>query len=314
VSEMPGPQAYHVSLDVDAWGDVDGDEGVLPVDTADHDWRRPCPSIDSVLSLRWQSGTERRRPNLYWYPQLYHWVCDARAFDVLNSTVPDDIHVIARADVDGEAAWVIQVVTQLEGIVDPATSLVDQYAGYEIMQWPSFRLSAADRMSDRLFCVPEIYLDVFMGDAVKVAFDTAGLLGLTSVTVDWTNDLDWAAEPRGDESAMWKRAGDLASSSVPWPGGVPTGLAHVAHLLRFDRSMDERGLLRTLSLLGVEGVEAGVAAADYLDLPELAAAIGSLPRWTKATVDELSARYRDATADDAVRLAFARRMAEGHPG
>jgi hypothetical protein len=302
-------RAYQVELDVDVWGHVEGGEKRLTTRAADHDWHTPYPALDRPLSLRWRRGTKGKRPNLYWYPPIWHWVCDQRAFDVLTSVVPDDIHVIARAELKDEPVWVVQVVTRLDGIVDRSASLIDQHPTYEVLQWPSFFASAAERMSGRLFCVPEMTLTVFMGEAVRAAFDEAELRGLRYVAVDWTEDRPWTAEPSGDERTVWQRAKDLG---FPPPPGVPVGLAHLAALRRFDRSLRADGLLLTVAQLGPDGLTAAAAAATYLELPELAAAITAASGWTKSTVDELETRCRTTTADKAIRTAFARRFAQ-HP-
>jgi hypothetical protein len=84
---------------------------------------------------------------VYWYPPLRHWVCNKRAYRALKLSVRRDIHVIARAEVDGRPARVVQVVTRLEGVVDLAASRVEG----DIVQWPTFFRSTYERIADRLF-------------------------------------------------------------------------------------------------------------------------------------------------------------------
>ena len=62
---------YQVSLD--DVGTVEGGEHLLPV-AGEHDWRTPYPAFDAVLPLRWRRGSLRKRPDVYWYPPLRHWV------------------------------------------------------------------------------------------------------------------------------------------------------------------------------------------------------------------------------------------------
>jgi hypothetical protein len=291
------PDAYFVELDVDEWGFLDGGDDLLTDDIPD--WTVPFPAMDAILDLMWTPGRNRQRPNVYWHPNLEHWVCDERAFEVLTKTVAHDIHVIARASVDGRPAWAVQVVTRMVGIVDESTSLFER----GMMRWPSFRLGAAERMADRLFAVPELYLDVFMGSAVRAALDTADLMGLTYVAVDWTSDLEWAARAP-DARGAWDLAAELAAMNR-WPSGRPAGLIHLARLMRLDRSIRDLGLVQTLANLGHE-IDSAIAAADYLQMTDLAAVLRALPHWTKATLGELAAGYDAATAGDALHIAFAR--------
>jgi hypothetical protein len=259
--------------------------------------------VDAVLNLTWERGRNRQRPNFFWHPNLDHWVCDEPAFEVLTNTVARDIHVIAQARVDGRPAWAVQVVNRMAGIVDERTSLFER----GIMRWPSFRLSAAERMADRLFGVPELYLDVFMGSDVRAALDAADLTGLTYVAVDWTSDLDWTTAA-SDARGAWDLAVELAAMSR-WPSGRPAGLIHLARLMQLDRSIRDLGLLQTLANLGGE-IDSAIAAADYLRMTDLAAALRALPRWTKATLGDLAAGYDTATAGDALHTAFARAYAD----
>jgi hypothetical protein len=299
VHELSLPVAYHVSLDDD--GTVEGGEHMLPV-AGVHDWFTPYPAFDTVLPLRWRRGSRRKRPDVYWYPPLRHWVCNKRAYRALKSAVRRDIHVIARAEVDGRPARVVQVVGRIEGVVDTAASRFE----CDIMQWPSFFTSAYERIADRLFGVPEMYLDVFMGIELKEILDDAGVEGLRYTPVDWTNDREWSSPP-GDEQATWDLALELGRSSS-WPRGVPVGLARLANLLRLDQSVRERGVLFTLALLDADRVHDAAAAAEDLGLPELSAAVRALPPWTKGTVDELEVTYLGLATGDTIRAAFTHRF------
>ena len=283
-----------------------GGEDLLPIEPTEHDWLTPYPPFGTRLPLRWEKGQRRSRPNFYWYPSLWHWVCDLSAFELLRSVVPKDIHVIAQADVDGEPAWVVQVVNRLDGVVDRAASLIDRYSTYEIMQWPSFYRSAAERVSDKLFGLPEMTFDVFLGERVKAAFEAAGLTGLRYVTVDWTNDLSWTATARTADEA-WAVVQELASSTS-WPRGVPVALAHVARLLRVDRRMRQHGLLLTLVRCEVDDVDGAALGADYLGLADVATAVLALPQWTKPTLDDVETAYLAAVGSDRIREACRRRF------
>jgi hypothetical protein len=299
------PMAYHVELDVDMWGALGGDEDKVPDEIPD--WSVPYPPLGVVLRLTWDKGSARRRPNIFWYPLLRNWVCDEPAYEFFVRMVPDDIHVIAQATVDGMRAWVVQVVGQLDGVVDEAASL--RTSSYRTMDWPSFRYSAADRMAARLFGVPEMYLDVFMGSHVKDALDAAELTGLRLNSVDWTNDLPWSADSTTNADEVWQRGLELATSRNPWPVGIPAGLYHLSILLRIQESMRVHGLLTTVARTSPDDLSAAPAAARYFDLPELEAVLHSVPQWTKATLDEIEARFREFTTGEALRSAVARRHA-----
>lgn len=298
--------AFQVELDVNAWGAVQGSEDLLPVRADEHDWWTAYPPLPAELILRWTPGNRRQPASIHWYPPMSAWVCDQRAIDVLHSVVSNDIHVLGPARVDGEPAWVVQIVTRLENVVDDAASLYDGYPSYQIMRWPSFLRTAAGAMSQRLFRVPEMHLSVFMGAAVRAAMDEADITGLRFVAVDWTDDREWTVGQPFDESAVWSGAVAL-SAEATWPRGVPVGVAHLASLLRFDRSMRERGLLHAVARHDADQIEAASVAADYLARPELAEAIRTAPQWTRATVGELEARYGDVS-DASIRAAFARRF------
>ena len=296
------PVAYHVELDVDAFGALQGDEDKV-VSSDEHDWFTPHPQLGFTPRFKWRKGTRRRRPNFHWYHSLYNWVCDASGLDLLNETAPNDIHVIARAEVDGEPAWVIQVVTRLDGLVDRDASLIDTHPTYELMRWPSFRYSAADRMANRVFGIPEMYLDVFCGTRFKAAIESAGLTGLRFTKVDWTNDLDWSGAPERD---TWQQAMDLATASDAWPRGMPEELTDLAILLGIDIAMRQQGLLATIARISVDHINAAPAAAGRMGLPELEGALRELPLWTKNTIDEIEGRYLAASRDDAIRRAYDR--------
>jgi hypothetical protein len=55
------------------------------------------------------------------------------------------------------------------------------------VQWPTFFRSTYERIADRLFGVPEMDLDVFLGVELKEILDDAGVEGFVYTQVDWTN-------------------------------------------------------------------------------------------------------------------------------
>ncbi|MFE9442817.1 hypothetical protein ACFYO2_28375 [Streptomyces sp. NPDC006602] len=176
--------AYLVELDVDECGCLDGDESAFPLTADQHDWNTPYPRVERAVEFEWEAGEGDGRPDVFWYPQILDWVCDERAYRVLQRVAGADIHTLAEGVLDGEPVFVVQAPHVLD-VVDREASLIDTYPTYEALRFPAFRRSAADALAARVFRVPGGITMVFVGERVKQALDEAGVKGITYVPVDW---------------------------------------------------------------------------------------------------------------------------------
>lgn len=180
--------AYLVEMDVDEYGSVDAPEDPVPIDVVrDHDWLGvPFPALASVVSFEWEPGEAAEKPDVFWYPHMLDWVCSQRAYDVLMGSAASDLHLIAEGRLDGDPVFLVQVVTVLDDVVDREHSIIERYPTYELLQFPAFFRSAAPTVAGRIFKIPGNRFEIFMGETVKQALDTAGIKGFIYVPVDWS--------------------------------------------------------------------------------------------------------------------------------
>ncbi|HEV2236998.1 MAG TPA: hypothetical protein VGR57_10100 [Ktedonobacterales bacterium] len=180
--------AYLIRKDVNAYGSVDAPEDPVPIRVVvDHDWLHvPFPALASIVTFEWEPGEAGEKPDVFWYPKMWDWVCAQKAYDVLMGAAAADLHLIAEGRLDGEPVFLVQVVTVLNDVVDREHSIIERYPTYEVLQFPAFFRSAAPTVASRIFRVPGSHFKVFMGETVKQALDTAGIKGFLYVPVDWS--------------------------------------------------------------------------------------------------------------------------------
>ena len=175
-------QAFLVELDVDSYGDVSVEREDFPAEVVLFDWRTPYPEFSHPIEFSWEPGESGERPNVFWYPMMFAWVCDTGVKDLLFSLAPQDVRLLADGQVDGEPVHLLQVVG-VQDVVDRENSI---YTDYGTLGFPSFFRSQGPRLSGRLFRVPESVVDVFVGGGIKEALEAHGCAGLRFVPVDWS--------------------------------------------------------------------------------------------------------------------------------
>jgi hypothetical protein len=121
---MPCAPAFSASLHestcaLTSFGTLDAPEDPFPVRVVrDLDWLGvPYPALASVVSFEWEPGEAGEKPDMFWYPQMWDWVCSKRAYDVLVGAAASDLHLIAEGRLDGEPVFLVRVVSVLD-VVD----------------------------------------------------------------------------------------------------------------------------------------------------------------------------------------------------
>lgn len=173
-----------VELDMDEYGCVDADDSHFPISVVEHDWGTPYPPVAEVFRFAWEPGSAKRKPDVFWYPQMRDWVCSKRAYEVLVRSAGFDIHKIADGMLDGEPVVLVQAPNVLD-VVDRNKSIIDKYETYEALRFPAFKVSEADGIASRVFRVPGDITMVFVGDVIKDALEDAGVEGFRFLFVDW---------------------------------------------------------------------------------------------------------------------------------
>jgi hypothetical protein len=163
-------------------GRLTGGDADFPRSVTDHDWETPYPPFEAMPGFRWTRGELRRRPSVYRHSGIRDWIVDERAWRVFEDVAPGDLHLIARATVDGEPARIVQAAVILD-VVDREHSIIDVYSTYEILRFPAFLESSRAEVARRVFRVPGSYVDVFVGEDLRAALDEAGIHGLNYAKV-----------------------------------------------------------------------------------------------------------------------------------
>ncbi|MEV0272772.1 hypothetical protein AB0H43_28665 [Hamadaea sp. NPDC050747] len=176
---------FLVELDVDEYGMLFGGTDALPLDSVEHDWNMPYPQVGAELTFEWEEGDAGRVPNVFSHGELLDWVCDDRSLLLLEQIGKADLRDYATGTFRSNRLTAVQVTTVLEDLVDREKSIIDKFPTYEIMRFPAFRRAAADRLRNRIFRIPEMYPDVFLGEDVRIAIEAAGITGLRFAAVDW---------------------------------------------------------------------------------------------------------------------------------
>lgn len=177
---------YIVELEVDEFGRLEGGEELLSMDGIP-DWSLPHPAVPALLPFEWKEGEARTKPNAFWYPQLYDWACDEPAYDLLRRLAPADLHTVARGRLSSQDLFVVQAIGTAQNAVDRDASIVDKYSTYEIMRFPAFYRKKDEELSERVFRIPEMYPEVFMGATIKDELEAANIKGFRFVSVDWAD-------------------------------------------------------------------------------------------------------------------------------
>lgn len=170
--------AYLVELDVETTGSLDAPTDRFPADSAFHDLRTPYPALppDLTVPFTGSPGESSAVPDVFWYHELWDWVCGLRLYELLKAVAPADIHTIGRGVLGAEELRIVQVVGMLD-VVDMSQSITRKYPGYEILDFPSFRASRLQETKGRIFRVPQSGTMTFMGGDVVEAVVSAGITG-----------------------------------------------------------------------------------------------------------------------------------------
>ncbi|MEU6090395.1 hypothetical protein ABZ865_27035 [Streptomyces sp. NPDC047085] len=168
---------YVTEADVDAYGFLYGGEESLSVDLTSHRWSDPYPPVRKALEFSWEAGELGRKPNIFKHNLLRDVVCDELALNALRSIAGRDVHVYARASLDGEELSVVQATTVLD-IVDETRSIPSPYSWARV-SFPHISREKGERVRRRVFRVanPELSLLVLIGDQVKAEIEAQQVRG-----------------------------------------------------------------------------------------------------------------------------------------
>ncbi|GIF24002.1 hypothetical protein Ate02nite_67320 [Paractinoplanes tereljensis] len=169
--------AFMARLLVDEYGFLFGGEEGFPVDVTEHDWESPYPTFVVPARFEWEAGGLGAEPNIFRHPEIRDWVCDDVAWSVLSKVAPSDPRLLGKGYLGEKELHIVQVVTMLD-VVDVAASVVADYGSYRVIEFPAFRDGCDDEMRSRIFRIPGLYTDIFLGDLLKSSLDEAGIVGL----------------------------------------------------------------------------------------------------------------------------------------
>jgi hypothetical protein len=139
------------------------------------------------LRFSWDPAPLGRKPNVFRHNLLRDFVCDSRAFRVLNDVAKNDIHVIGWGDLEGDDMVAVQVTSILD-VIDEERSILSEYSWARI-SFPHISNEVDALTNNRIFRLPnrELSLLVLAGESAKSAIENAGITG-------WRYERAWVDE------------------------------------------------------------------------------------------------------------------------
>jgi hypothetical protein len=168
---------YLVEPDVDAYGFLYGGDEFLPTDTATYRWDKPYPMIKRPLAVSRMPGELSAEPKIFHHNLLRDFVVDEGVLGVFTSAVNGDFRIYAKLVLGSVELSVVQATETLD-VVDVEKSVPSKYPWAEV-SFPHIPERCYSVTDNKIFRVPNrgLGLSFFVGNAVKQAYDDAGLTG-----------------------------------------------------------------------------------------------------------------------------------------
>jgi hypothetical protein len=168
---------YLIEPEVNAYGFLCGGDEFLSVDVTTYGWDEPYPIIKRPLAVSWTPGELSTEPRIFHHNLLRDFVVDDGALGVLTSAVDGGFRIYAKLVLESVELSVVQVTETLD-VVDIEKSIPSEYSWAEF-SFPHISESRYSVTDNKIFRVPNrgFGLWFFVGNAVKQAYDDAGLTG-----------------------------------------------------------------------------------------------------------------------------------------
>jgi hypothetical protein len=168
---------YLVEPDVNDYGFLSGGDELLPVEATVHEWHEPYPVIERPLGVSWVPGKVAAKPRIFHHTLLRDLAVDERALGVFASMVEDELRIYAKLVLGSGELSVVQA-TEVLDVVDVERSTPSEYSWADV-SFPHIPEKYNSVTNNKIFRVPNrgLGLSFFVGNAVKQAYDDAGLTG-----------------------------------------------------------------------------------------------------------------------------------------